>query len=63
MKLLRKRCEACPWRDMEAMRRDFPEVVAHARARPDGFVCHTRCGPCDGPTIAWRQDEPQSLGA
>lgn len=34
------------------MRRSFPEVVAHAATDPRAYVCHTRCGPCDGPLHA-----------
>lgn len=44
-------CKPCPWRDMTAMRKDFPEVVAHAGQNPAGFVCHTRCVPCPGPAL------------
>lgn len=55
---LRRRCDKCPWRDMQTMRRDFPTVVAHAEQNPgDGFVCHVRMGPCDGPLIAFRQEQ------
>lgn len=53
---MRDRCTACPWLDMEAMERDFPDVVEHAKSNPDGFVCHTRCGPCDGPKVALRRE-------
>lgn len=51
---IRDRCTACPWRDMEAMEREFPDVVEHARKDANGFVCHTRMGPCDGPKVALR---------
>lgn len=45
-------CEKCPWRDMDAMRTEFPNVVADAEAHGgDGYVCHTRMGPCDGPKV------------
>lgn len=49
---MKDQCGACPWRDMETMRAEFPEVVEHAKTNPDGFVCHTRCGPCPGPKRA-----------
>jgi hypothetical protein len=52
---IRDRCRACPWRDMDMMERDFPDVVEHARENPDGFVCHTRMGPCDGAKVALRR--------
>lgn len=50
--VVRTQCAACPWRDMATMRADHPETVAHAKTDPDGFVCHTRCGPCPGPALA-----------
>lgn len=56
---VRDRCSACPWLDMEAMEREFPDVVEHARTDPTGFVCHTRCGPCDGPVVALRKELAQ----
>lgn len=46
----RTQCQACPWRDMATMP-DY--AVAYAReGHLDGFVCHTRCGPCPGPRLA-----------
>ncbi len=55
---LRPQCRKCPWRDLERMCVDgFQSVIEHAHVEPDGFVCHTRMGPCDGPRhmleIAW----------
>jgi hypothetical protein len=51
------RCTACPWRDMARMRAEHPVAVAHAEANPDaGWMCHTRCIPCPGPT---RTEVPQ----
>lgn len=50
-------CEPCPWRDMAAMRADHSNVVEHAEnGNTHGFVCHTRCGPCDGPTVALKRE-------
>lgn len=42
-------CRPCPWRNPDD--EVPPEVVDHARENPDGFVCHTRCGPCPGPRL------------
>lgn len=50
--MARTQCRACPWRDVDAVRAEFPHVVEAAAADPDGFVCHTRCGPCPGPRLA-----------
>lgn len=47
---LRDQCSECPWRNTDEL--IPPEVVEHARTNLDGFVCHMRCGPCDGPRIA-----------
>lgn len=46
---LRPQCRGCPWRNMDVMRAEFAAVVEHAEQNGDGFVCHERCGPCDGP--------------
>jgi hypothetical protein len=51
-------CEACPWRDMDAMVREHNDVVLFAAHHPDGFVCHTRMGPCDGPKFILRRTQP-----
>lgn len=52
---LRDQCRACPWRKPNA---GLPEgdplavdAIAAAKAGA-AFVCHTRMGPCDGPTHA-----------
>lgn len=45
----RTQCQACPWRNADD--EVPPEVQAHAAEHPDGFVCHTRCGPCPGPRL------------
>lgn len=37
------------------MNREFPDVVEHAKTDPNGFVCHTRMGPCDGAKVALRR--------
>lgn len=59
MGVLRSQCQACPWRNMKAMRADFPDVVAHAEAaNGEGFVCHTRCGPCPGPVLGLHLGRP-----
>lgn len=44
-------CAACPWRDVDAVRAEFPDVAAYAESGGDGFVCHTRMGRCDGPAV------------
>jgi hypothetical protein len=31
------------------MRKEFADVVKYAEQSPGGFICHERCGPCDGP--------------
>lgn len=50
---LRPQCRACPWRGpLDDLNAVVPGIVDHARRNPDGFVCHTRCGPCDGPRHA-----------
>lgn len=49
---LRPQCAACPWRNPDDCEATVPGVVEHARNHPDGFVCHTRLGPCDGPRWA-----------
>lgn len=49
---LRPQCQPCPWRDVAWMQANAPDVLAAARQGVNGFVCHTRCGPCDGPTHA-----------
>lgn len=54
---LRPQCKECPWRDMEWMKKEAPETVEHARDNPDGFVCHTRMGPCDGPSHALKKEK------
>ena len=49
---LRPQCAACPWRHLDDPDLPFtPEVIEAAR-QGQGFVCHTRMGPCDGPTYA-----------
>lgn len=49
---LRPQCAKCPWRDPTVAESVIPGIVEHARTNPDGFVCHTRMGPCDGPRHA-----------
>lgn len=50
---LRPQCSACPWRDMPRMHAEHASTVAYAAAgNLSGWVCHTRMGPCDGPSHA-----------
>jgi hypothetical protein len=48
---LRDQCHPCPWRDLAWMETEWPDVIASVRAG-GAVVCHTRCGPCDGPSHA-----------
>jgi hypothetical protein len=43
---------------MDAMVREHNDVVLFAAHHPDGFVCHTRMGPCDGPKFILRRTQP-----
>lgn len=52
---LRPMCDKCPWRDPTTVDDVVPGVLAHAARHPEGFVCHTRMGPCDGPLVMRRQ--------
>lgn len=53
----RPMCEKCPWRDLGDCESVVPGIVEHARSNPDGFVCHVRMGPCDGPRRALKIKE------
>lgn len=55
--MLRDRCKACPWLDLATLEVEDPDIVAHARTNPHGFVCHTRLGPCDGPVVAMKRSK------
>jgi hypothetical protein len=47
--MTRTQCRECPWRDLATI----PDYAMNAaRNGNDGFVCHTRCGPCPGPALA-----------
>ena len=47
----RTQCQACPWRDPEAMEVEYPSIVKHAVVFSDNFVCHIRLGGCPGPRL------------
>lgn len=48
-------CAACPWRGDHPLVPD--DLVEYARTDPDGFVCHTRCGPCPGPRLLFDAEQ------